>query len=176
MAGHREKGAVLLTGEAGFIGRRVGRALTAKGLRVIGTDVVAPEGLGFECHRADARDTATFAQPEVARVTHVDLDLALDFAARAVGGTATLDVLAAPGANELILDSNGLKVTRITDLTVGQIAHRVGYDDQPYFSRAFKRHAGVAPQAFRERRILREFRELQRGVPHVLDRRQQQRD
>ena len=69
---------------------------------------------------ADARDSASFAQPEVARVTHVDLDLALDFAAKAVGGTATLDVLAAPGANELILDSNGLKVTRITDLTGGR--------------------------------------------------------
>ncbi|RZI59265.1 MAG: aminopeptidase, partial [Zymomonas sp.] len=41
---------------------------------------------------ADARDSFTFAQPEIARVTHVDLDLALDFAAKAVGGTATLDV------------------------------------------------------------------------------------
>jgi len=78
------------------------------------------------------------------------------------------DALAVPGAalakalqrltgrttKELILDRVMLEAARLlrfTDLTVGQIAHRVGYDDQPYFSRAFKRHAGVAPQAFRER-------------------------
>ena len=64
---------------------------------------------------ADARDTFTFARPEIARVTHVDLDLALDFAANALGGTATLDVVAAPGAGELVLDSQGLAVTRVTD-------------------------------------------------------------
>ena len=34
------------------------------------------------------------------------------------------------------------RLLRFTDLTVGQVAHRVGYDDQPYFSRAFKRHVG----------------------------------
>jgi len=82
---------------------------------------------------ADARDTATYARPEIARVTHVDLDLALDFAARAVGGTATLDVLAAPGATELVLDDRGLQVSRITDaagrelpFTVGQAAEGKG--------------------------------------------------
>ena len=82
---------------------------------------------------ADARDTATYARPEIARVTHVDLDLALDFAAKAVGGTATLDVLAAPGATELVLDDRGLQVSRITDaagrelpFTVGQAAEGKG--------------------------------------------------
>ncbi|MFN6935056.1 MAG: aminopeptidase, partial [Tsuneonella sp.] len=65
----------------------------------------------------DARDGSTFARPEVARVTHVDLDLALDFDRKAVGGTATLDVLAAPGASEIILDSQGLLVSRVTDVT-----------------------------------------------------------
>ena len=64
---------------------------------------------------ADARDSQTYARPEVARVTHVDLDLALDFQRKAVGGTATLDVLAAPGAREMVLDSRGLAVTRVTD-------------------------------------------------------------
>ena len=65
---------------------------------------------------ADAVDTATYAQPQVARVTHVDLDLALDFAAKAVGGTATLDVLAAPDARTLVLDDRGLSITRITGI------------------------------------------------------------
>jgi leukotriene-A4 hydrolase len=64
---------------------------------------------------ADARDAFTFARPEVARVSHIDLDLSLDFAAKALGGTATLDVIAAPGARELVLDTKGLTVTRVTD-------------------------------------------------------------
>jgi aminopeptidase N len=75
---------------------------------------------------ADARDTATYARPEIARVTHVDLDLALDFVAKAVGGTATLDVLAAPGATELVLDDRGLQVTRITDEAGRELPFKVG--------------------------------------------------
>ncbi|MFA9201217.1 MAG: M1 family metallopeptidase [Cypionkella sp.] len=75
---------------------------------------------------ADARDPFTHARPEVARVTHVDLDLALDFANRAVGGTATLDVLAAPGAAELVLDSKGLAVTRVTDAAGRELPFTVG--------------------------------------------------
>lgn len=68
----------------------------------------------------DARDSQTFARPEIARVTHVDLDLALDFAAKAIGGTATLDVLTAPGATELVLDNDGMRISRITELTGGR--------------------------------------------------------
>lgn len=64
---------------------------------------------------ADAVDTASFARPQIARVTHVALDLDLDFAARRVGGTATLDILAANGAEEIILDNRGLEITSITD-------------------------------------------------------------
>jgi AraC family transcriptional activator of pobA len=77
------------------------------------------------------------------------------------------DALAVPGAalakvlqrltgrttKELILDRVMLEAARLlrfTDLTVGQIAYRVGYEDQPYFSRAFKRHFGAGPQAYRD--------------------------
>ena len=47
----------------------------------------------------EAVDDQTYAQPQVARVTHVALDLDLDFDSQRVGGTATLDVLAKPGAD-----------------------------------------------------------------------------
>src|SRR5690606_25987139 len=63
----------------------------------------------------DAHDPWTFARPEVARVTHVALDLTLDFAGQAVGGTATLDVQAQPGAREVVLDSQGLRIASVTD-------------------------------------------------------------
>jgi aminopeptidase N len=78
---------------------------------------------------ADARDSLTYARPEVARVTHVDLDLALDFAAKAVGGTATLDVLAAPGAQEIVLDSRGLAITRVTDEAGRELPFTTGTAD-----------------------------------------------
>jgi aminopeptidase N len=64
---------------------------------------------------ADAADPWSFAQPQVARVTHVALDLDLDFAAKSVSGTAVLDVLAADGAREIVLDSDGLQIARVTD-------------------------------------------------------------
>ncbi len=41
------------------------------------------------------------------------------------------------------------RLLRFTDLTVGEVAHRAGFADPLYFSRAFKRHAGEAPMAYR---------------------------
>ncbi|MEA2229489.1 MAG: Helix-turn-helix domain, partial [Solirubrobacteraceae bacterium] len=43
------------------------------------------------------------------------------------------------------------RLLRFTDLTAGEIAHRVGFEDPLYFSRAFKRARGAAPTAFREK-------------------------
>jgi AraC family transcriptional regulator, transcriptional activator of pobA len=43
------------------------------------------------------------------------------------------------------------RLLRFTDLSVGEIAYRVGLEDQMYFSRAFKRHYGVSPLAYRDR-------------------------
>ena len=74
----------------------------------------------------EAVDSSTYAEPQIARVTHVALDLDLDFAARRVGGTATLDVLAASGAEEIVLDSNNLEIARITDGAGRELAYEVG--------------------------------------------------
>jgi leukotriene-A4 hydrolase len=74
----------------------------------------------------EAVDSSTHAQPQVARVTHVALDLDLDFDARRVGGVAVLDVLASPGADEIVLDSNGLEITRITDGAGRDLAYEIG--------------------------------------------------
>jgi AraC family transcriptional activator of pobA len=41
------------------------------------------------------------------------------------------------------------RLLAFTDLSVGEIAYRVGFDDPLYFSRAFKRHHREPPQAYR---------------------------
>ncbi len=61
------------------------------------------------------RDVHSHARPEIARVTHVDLDLTADFAARSLSGTATLDVQGQAGATELILDTRDLDVWAVRD-------------------------------------------------------------
>lgn len=61
------------------------------------------------------RDVHSFAEPEIARVTHVDLDLAADFRQRTLGGTATLNVEADGAAPVLTLDTRGLRIESVTD-------------------------------------------------------------
>jgi leukotriene-A4 hydrolase len=79
----------------------------------------------------DAKDPWSAARPEVARVTHIALDLELDFDAKRVGGTATLDVLAAAGASELVLDSQLLEVTSVTDEAGNRLPYVVNASLEP---------------------------------------------
>src|SRR5687768_13488886 len=88
------------------------------------TDVVpapanqqAAEGTGVApiLTGADAVDTASYARPQEARVHHLALDLAVDFNAKRVGGTATLDIERKPDAKEIVLDSKGLEIESIAD-------------------------------------------------------------
>ena len=74
----------------------------------------------------EAKDPWTFAEPEVARVTHVALDLSLDFDAKQVGGMATLDIEAEPGADTVVLDSQGLAIAAITDEAGNALPFAVG--------------------------------------------------
>jgi AraC family transcriptional activator of pobA len=53
---------------------------------------------------------------------------------------------------ELVTDRVMLEAARLlrfTDLTVGEVAHRAGFSDPLYFSRAFKRHTGEPPMGYR---------------------------
>ena len=78
---------------------------------------------------ADAVDIHSFAKPLEARVTHIALDLAVDFAAKRVGGTATLDLQARPGANEIVLDDKGLEIESIVTTDGKPLAYKVGAID-----------------------------------------------
>lgn len=65
---------------------------------------------------AYVNDPHSWARPAEARVTHVDLDLAADFAAKTLSGKATLDVTGRPGATEVVLDAKMLDIKGVTDV------------------------------------------------------------
>lgn len=77
----------------------------------------------------DARDVHSFARPEIARVTHVALDLAADFKAKRIWGTATLDIQAADGAQEIVLDSKGLEIVSVTNAGGQPLQYALGQAD-----------------------------------------------
>jgi AraC family transcriptional regulator, transcriptional activator of pobA len=70
---------------------------------------------------------------------------ALSRALSEVTGRSTKDLI----VDRVMLEA--ARLLRYTEATVGEIAHRVGFADPLYFSRAFKRRFGEAPQAYRER-------------------------
>jgi aminopeptidase N len=78
----------------------------------------------------DAVDIHSYAKPLDARVTHLDLDLAVDFAAKRIGGTATLDIQARPSVREVVLDDKGLEIEAITDEAGVALPYKVGPKDE----------------------------------------------
>ncbi|HYD72134.1 MAG TPA: M1 family metallopeptidase [Candidatus Binatia bacterium] len=58
-------------------------------------------------------DTSSYARPDEARVRHVSLDLTADFDRKVFHGKCTLEVVARPGAREIVLDSKGLIIKSI---------------------------------------------------------------
>ena len=77
----------------------------------------------------DAVDAHSFAKPLEARVTHVALDLDVDFDAKRIGGTATLDIDRRPDAKQIILDDNGLEIDGIADASGKPLPYSVGAKD-----------------------------------------------
>src|SRR5512134_2481185 len=63
---------------------------------------------------APERDIHSYARPEEVQVTHVALDLLADFDAHVLSGTATLRLHRNGSASQVVLDSKGLDIQRIT--------------------------------------------------------------
>ena len=78
----------------------------------------------------DAVDVHSYARPLEARVTHLALDLGVDFAAKRVGGTATLDIDAKPGVGTIILDDKGLEIEKIAAADGKPLTYKVGATDE----------------------------------------------
>jgi aminopeptidase N len=78
---------------------------------------------------ADAVDIHSFARPLEARVTHVSLDLDVDFDTKRIGGTATLDIERKADAKQIILDDNGLEIESVADSSRQPLEWKVGARD-----------------------------------------------
>jgi leukotriene A-4 hydrolase/aminopeptidase len=59
-------------------------------------------------------DIHSFARPDEVAVTHLVLDLTVDFEQQRLIGTAALDLEHHSSSNQLLLDSNGLEIRRVT--------------------------------------------------------------
>ena len=79
---------------------------------------------------ADAVDPHSYARPLEARVTNVALDLAVDFAAKRLAGTATLDIDRRPDARVIVLDRKGYEVESVTDGAGRPLAYSLGAADE----------------------------------------------
>jgi len=78
---------------------------------------------------AYVNDPHSWARPAEARVTHVDLDLTADFAAKTLSGKATLDVTGRPGATEVVLDAKMLDIKAVTDAAGRPLDWSLGAED-----------------------------------------------
>jgi hypothetical protein len=76
-----------------------------------------------------ARDTHTYARPEIAHVRHVALDLTADFAAHTLSGTAALDIQGVQGADEIVLDVKNLDIRNVTDAAGAPLQYETGAND-----------------------------------------------
>ncbi len=61
----------------------------------------------------DAKDVHSYAQPEVAKITHLDLDLSVDFSERTISGTASYDIETKENAEQIIMDVNNLNIDSV---------------------------------------------------------------
>ncbi|HYC88485.1 MAG TPA: M1 family metallopeptidase [Thermoanaerobaculia bacterium] len=76
-------------------------------------------------------DIHSFAKPDEAVVRHLALELDVDFEARRLSGSATLHITTPHGGRELVLDTHGLRIDRVT-LDDGTEAMFTFGDAQPY--------------------------------------------
>ncbi|GAA0197079.1 aminopeptidase N [Brevundimonas nasdae] len=76
-----------------------------------------------------AVDSHTYGRPEIARVVDVALDLTANFQAKTLSGTATLDLLTAPNAGEVILDIRNLDIQSVSDAAGQPLRFDIGPDD-----------------------------------------------
>lgn len=71
-------------------------------------------------------DDHSYARPQEARVSHVDLDLTADFNQKILKGTATLTLVTEANAKQVILDTRALDIQSVTDASGAPLKFTLG--------------------------------------------------
>src|SRR5207244_3547688 len=74
-------------------------------------------------------DDHSYARPQEARVTHVDLDLTADFESKTLRGTASLQIEPQANAKQVVLDTKALDIEAVTDAAGAPLKYALGKDD-----------------------------------------------
>ncbi len=74
-------------------------------------------------------DDHSYAKPQEARVTHIDLDLTADFESRTLRGTASLTLETQANAKQVILDTKALDIEGVTDASGAPLKYTLGQGD-----------------------------------------------
>ena len=75
------------------------------------------------------QDAHSFADPQRARVTHLKLDLQVDFSKRILTGTASFDLQLAAGCTQVVFDTRKLQLQRITDVSGNSLDYVLAQED-----------------------------------------------
>ena len=75
------------------------------------------------------RDPHSYARPAEVRVTHISLDLTVDFTGRRLVGRATLHLEVAPEATEVVLDTRDLIIHAVVDGGGNALSWELGGED-----------------------------------------------
>lgn len=95
----------------------------------------APAATGATPTAATANDAASrpdvhsYARPAEARVTHVSLELAVNFKSSTLAGVATLTIAKQPSVERIVLDTHGLLIEDVTDEGGAPLDYAFGDDD-----------------------------------------------
>ncbi|MEI9904513.1 MAG: hypothetical protein WDN06_11455 [Asticcacaulis sp.] len=74
-------------------------------------------------------DDHSYARPQEARVTHVDLDLTADFDRKVLKGTAGLTLSTQANARQVVLDTKALVIQSVTDASGLPLKYTLGQSD-----------------------------------------------
>ncbi|ESQ85877.1 hypothetical protein AEAC466_01480 [Asticcacaulis sp. AC466] len=89
-------------------------------------DRKAPEDNAPMAIVAKTVDPHSYARPQEARVSHVDLDLTADFQTKTLAGTATLTLITEANAKQVILDTRALDIEAVTDASGSPLKFTLG--------------------------------------------------
>ena len=110
----------------------VGAALILAGAALVTLEACTPKPSADEQPLAIVARTVddhSYARPQEAAVSHVDLDLTADFNRKTLKGTASLTLLTQANAKQVILDTRALDILAVTDASDAPLKYALGKGD-----------------------------------------------